>query len=204
MNSSSTIDFRKSGFTLAELLIAAGVSSIILAALLSGAIALQRSFQASDYYAAALNDQTRALDYIVRDTRGALAVSVSADGNTLTVTLPDYYSVYDAQGNPSGPPVTPVLASNATVYNNAATPVMIAYYVENRLLIRQVTIGRTGAISKTVIAKEVDNFDFTFGVVDSTVSASLSFSPRFRGILTSTDELTRRTATVYMRNHKST
>ncbi|MDB6152159.1 MAG: hypothetical protein JWL90_612, partial [Chthoniobacteraceae bacterium] len=184
-------------------LIATGVSSTIAAALLTGVCTLQRSFQASEYYAAALNDQTRALDYIVRDSRGALSVQVSADANTLTITLPDYYSSYDAQGNPNGMPVTPLLGTNTAIYNDPGKPVMISYFAEGRSLMRQVTIGRTGSTSKAVIASDVDNFTFTFGAIDSTVTASLTFSPRFQGISPVTDQRTKRTAVIYMRNHKS-
>ncbi len=195
---------QKDAFTLVEILVALAVSSAIAAALFTGVCALQRSFQASEYYASALNDQTRALDYIVRDTRGAITVQVSPNGNALTITLPDYYSAYDAQGNPNGAPLTPVLTANTATYGDPDKPVMISYFTQGRSLIRQITIGKTNTTSKTVIASDVDNFVLNFAAAGSTVTADLSFSPRFRGISAAADKATKRTATIYMRNYKST
>lgn len=192
----------REAFTLVEVMVGSAVSITILGALLTGTIALQRSYQASEYYAEASGDQVRALDYIVRDTRGALTVQVSTDLKTLTLTLPAYYSSYDAQGNPNGAPVTPTISNNVVTYGNSATPITIAYFVSGNSLIRQVTIGSTNTTSQSVIANNVDNFAFTFGAVDSTITASISFSPRFRGVADTTDTRTTRSATIYMRNHK--
>jgi len=193
----------KKGFTLMELLMGISVSSMMLAGLLAGTVALQRSYKGSEYYAAASADQVRALDYIVRDTRGALTAVPSADGNSLTLTLPAFYSAYDAQGNPTkvaalNPPT--ISANNLTSYGTAAQALTIVYLVSNRSLIRQVKVGAAAA-RQSVIATDVDNFDFDFTAVDSTVTAKVSFSPRFRNVATTTDLRTTRSAVIYMRNH---
>jgi len=190
------------GFTLAEMIVSTGVTSVLFSLLAIGLVTLPRSYKASEYYSTALGAQTRALDYIVRDTRGALSAQVSADQNTLTLTLPDYYSTYDAQGNPTGAPVAPNLTTVLTTYADPTKPLTVTYTVSGKRLLRQISIPRTGTNSQSVIATDVDNFDFTFGTVDSTITASLTFSPRFRGITSQTDQATNRSATIYMRNHQ--
>lgn len=190
------------GFTLVEMLISAGVTSVILAMLGIGLVTLPRSYQASEYFSTALNDQTRALDYIVRDTRGALTAQVSADQKTLTLTLPDFYTAYDAQGNPNGAPVAPTVSTASTTYSDPTKPITVTYLVNGGRLLRQISIPRTGTNSQSVIAMNVDNFGFSFGTVDSTVTASISFSPRFRGIASQADQGTTRSAAIYMRNHQ--
>jgi Tfp pilus assembly protein PilW len=192
-------------FTVAELMIGAAVTCVMFTAMLAGMVALQRSYSASSYYAEAVNDQVRALDYIVRDTRGALTSAISVDQNTLTLTLPDYYSSYDAQGNPNGPPRGPTISptSSNVVYGDPTKPITVTYSVTNGALIRQVKIGATNVTAQAVIATGIDNPDFSFSAVDSTLTASITFSPRFRGISSSTSIPTTRSATIYMRNHKS-
>lgn len=180
------------------------VSALMLAGLITGTIALQRSYKASEYYAAASADQVRALDYIARDTRGALTAVPSATGNSLTLTLPAYYSAYDTQGNPTttAVPVAPTISANSdTSYGTTAGAITVVYSVSGRSLIRQVKVGPAAA-TQSVIASDVDNFDFDFTAIDSTITAKISFSPRFRGIAASTDLKTTRSAVVYMRNHK--
>ncbi len=201
MNRSSIASSSRDAFTLLEILISAALTSAIFAALLTASVTLQRSYQASSYYSAALTDQVRALDYIVRDARGALTVAVTSGSNILTMTLPDFYTAYDAQGNPAGAPYPPTISNNAVTYANAARPRTIRYFVSGGSLIREITITKTNTTSQAIIATGVDNFDFDFGILDSTVTASLTFSPRFRGISNSTDQSTTRSATIYMRNH---
>ena len=191
----------RSGFSLAELLIGMVVTTTLLTALISGTVALTKSYNASQYYIEATNDQVRALDYIVRDARGALTATISTGGTTLTLTVPAYYASYDAQGNPSGNPVSPSIVNKVASYGDPTKPNTIQYYVSGTSLIRQYTVGATNFSSTSVIGDNVDNFVFTFSRVDSTITTSLSFSPRFRGIGSTTDLQTTRSATVYMRNH---
>ena len=194
----------RSAFTLVELLIGMGVSAVMLAGLLTSTLSLQRSYKASEYYSAATADQVRALDYIVRDTRGATTAVASATGDSLTLTLPAFYTAYDAQGNPAtgAVPREPVFSTTtAATYGTAAEQLTIVYSVSSGKLIRQVKVG-TAAATESIIASDVDNFDFDFAALDSTITASLSFSPRFRGIANVTDLKTKRSAAIYMRNHK--
>jgi hypothetical protein len=202
MNRTLSPYLQKAAFSLAEVIISAGVTSAILASLALGVSFLQRSYQAGDYYSQALGDQTRAIDYIVRDARRAITTSVSSDARMITFTVPDYYSSYDAQGNPSGDPLDPAIVDPVVNYGDAAKPVTVVYFASGQSLIRQVTIGKTGSTSQSVIASGVDNFAFTFAGADSMVRASLTFSGRFRGIASGTDQSTRLAASAYMRNPK--
>lgn len=191
-------------FTLPELLIGIGVSTLMLAGLITTTVALQKSYKASEYYAEATADQVRALDYITRDTRGALTAVPSANGDSLTLTLPAYYSAYDAEGNPASgaTPVTPTISvNNDASYGAIAQQLTVVYSVTNGNLMRQVKVGAAAA-SQSVIASDIDNFDFDFSSQDSTITVKLSFSPRFRTIATSTDLRTTRSAVIYMRNNK--
>ena len=194
----------KGGFTLAELLIGVTVSTIILAGLIGATIALQRSYKASEYYSQAAADQVRALDYIVRDTRGAISAVPSGTGDSLTLTLPAYYSAYDAEGNPAigAVPVPPLVNGyNDTSYGITAGRMTVVYSVISGKLIRQVKVGAAAA-AQSVIATDIDNFDFDFTAIDSTVTAKISFSPRFRSVAAATDLKTTRSAVIYMRNNK--
>lgn len=100
------------GFTLTELMVASGVSALILMALVLGSIALQRSFAATDQYGTAQDSQLRVMDYLTRDLRRAgfgglpagwtasSAIDLSSS-TQVSMLVPDYYNVYDSNGNPS-------------------------------------------------------------------------------------------------------
>ncbi len=79
------------GFTLVELLVALVIGSFVFAAALSGIIALQRAYAATEQYASNLADQTRLLDCLGMDLRRARVVEFDPDRNGMTITLPDYY-----------------------------------------------------------------------------------------------------------------
>ncbi|HEX8373092.1 MAG TPA: hypothetical protein VF585_09950 [Chthoniobacterales bacterium] len=191
--------FRSSaGFTMTELMMGLAVSTMMLSGLITSSVALQRSYKATEYYAAASADQVRALDYIARDARCALSVTYSSE--VLTLKVPAFYSAYDDEGNPASDatPVDLSFTNSDVTYGAATEEHEITYSVNNGALIRKVKFGTQEAHS--VIASEVDNFDFNFEASASTVTAQLSFSPRFKGMATSTDLKTTRSATIYMRN----
>lgn len=100
---------RSAAFTMAEMMISVAGSAIIIGALLLSSVGLQRTFRASELYAAAQADQRRLLDYLTRDLRRAVGVAtcasvnggastkvgsdpVNVDGDVgLLLTLPGYY-----------------------------------------------------------------------------------------------------------------
>ena len=71
MSKRALIHLKEKGHTLAEFMVAVGVSILILMGLALASIALQRAFAGSDQYATAQNSELRAMDYITRDLRRA-------------------------------------------------------------------------------------------------------------------------------------
>src|SRR5688572_18908860 len=100
------ITSRRSAWTLAELMVAMAISSLLCAALITGSIAIQKSFMASRHHVLAQAEQMRLMDYMNLDLRRALSVSTTS--TTLTVTIPDYY---DSSGQPRDPQITKGLAA---------------------------------------------------------------------------------------------
>src|SRR5215467_1275785 len=95
------------GFTLVEMMVAVAAGSLMLGAVLTAGVALQRSFAAVEGYSIAEGDQLRVLDYIAMDCRRALSAAVA--NNTLTLTAPVYYDSNSA-------PTTPTLTNGAVSY----------------------------------------------------------------------------------------
>ena len=180
------------GYTLGEMSVALGVSSLIFAALIFAGATLRRSFTAADQYSQATNDQMRAIDYITRDLREAWTITVSADAQTLTITLPDCYNNYDADGNPTGNPWDPSdtnlkapTVSGATVnYGDPTKPITVSYYVSNQKIVRQQWwyVAGVQRTASNVIASDVDNFQFHYQDLNSVVNSSITFTPSFHTV----------------------
>src|SRR6476659_9476086 len=121
-------------FTLVEMLVAAAIASMALLALVTGSIACQKVFSATDYALKSSVDQLRILDYIERDARQALTVNVTNSGQTLTLTVPNY--IDSSTGQPRLPTIKPGKKSNGmpngTVdYGDPAAPVTVSYFLAN-------------------------------------------------------------------------
>ena len=96
------------GFTLVELLVSSSVGLMMLAGLVSAAVAIQKSISATNHYVAAVNNGDRLIDYVSQDLRRAVRVGGMAGGirtslknnasfgvteeNVLTISIPDYYA----------------------------------------------------------------------------------------------------------------
>ncbi len=165
-------------FTITEVMVASAVSLMIFGAVLTAVVTFQRSFTGAIDYSRGTIDQQRVLDYISRDLRRALTVTVSTDTNTLTITVPDAYGTYDAQGNPSGPVKDPDLSTGKVNYGDPAKPVTICYYVQNNQMLRQQTIGATNAVSTLVIADSVELLQSSFKDLNCIVNYSVTFAPK--------------------------
>jgi Tfp pilus assembly protein PilW len=159
-------------FTLVEMMAAVGCGSIILAAVLTAGVALQRSFAAVEGYSIAEGDQLRVLDYIAMDCRRALSASVA--NNTLTLTVPVYY---DSNSNPT----TPTLTNGAVSYGTGT--VTITYSQNGSNFNRHIVVADSGNTTTsdvtTAIATNVASFIVAPQDLTSTVSCSITFSPRF-------------------------
>jgi len=99
------------GFTLAEMLTAVAIASMMLTATIIGSVSLQKTFNAADNYFAAQMPQVRIIDYLSRDVKRSYIVGTSPDRQTVTCTLPNYLvqpGDPDAScGTPGSPPATP-------------------------------------------------------------------------------------------------
>lgn len=158
-------------------MIAMAVSAFMFAATLTAVVTLQRSLTSTIDFARGTTDQQRVLDYIARDLRRALTATVSGSNQTLTVTVPDTYSSYDSQGNPTGAIVTPTITSGKVNYGDPTKPITICYYLSGNQLLRQQTIGATGAVSTLVIADSVELMQSSFQDLTSVVTYSVTFAP---------------------------
>jgi Tfp pilus assembly protein PilW len=192
----------KDGFTLSEMMVAMGITMLILLALITGAIALQRSYSATDQYANAQNSELRVMDYLMRDLRragfGGLSAPAYWTGSSnspisisnsaqVSILVPDYYNAYDANGNPStvaginSQPNDPVLTTGTPVFGSNL--VMITYYVDanTQSLVRQIdwTASGVAKTSRTVIADGVQLFQLGFVNFGSVVQATITFLPIF-------------------------
>ncbi len=77
------------GFTLMEGMVAAVITIAVFGMLMTGAVALQRSYMAADFQASAQNEQLRVCDYLSRDLQSASGVTISEDSRIIDVTLPE-------------------------------------------------------------------------------------------------------------------
>ena len=92
---------RHAGFTLLEMMISVGITGILFAVLLTSGTQVLKSLYVADDYSNESNQELRAMDFLARDIRGALTFTIPTGGSSLTLTLPDYYTTYDAQGIPT-------------------------------------------------------------------------------------------------------
>lgn len=184
-----------SGYTLVEMLCSVAIGSAILAALVSGSVALQRIFYASDDYYQATEDQSRVIDYLVRDLRRSGSGSVSNNGTTLQVNYPDYV---DYSLGPNGTARTPSISvglpkfgvPTATVAYNT-NPLSVTYTTSSSggltSITRQqagttatVTTDRTAGYVLTDANPSGGSANFSFGSLTQTTSVktTITFTPR--------------------------
>jgi Tfp pilus assembly protein PilW len=158
-------------FTLIEVMTAMGCGSLILAAVITAGVALQRSCAAVVGYSLAEGDQLRVLDYIAMDCRRCYSATVTTDANgisTLTLTVPNYYKT-------NGTPNDPAFDANGAIQYGTGTPptTTISYYQSGSNFMRQV--GNTAK----AIAKNVSTFTATPQDLTASVSCSITFLPTF-------------------------
>jgi hypothetical protein len=120
--------FQNQGFTLAEMLLATGLSSLMLGAIVAASVCLQKSFAAVDDYFASHVQQVRIIDYLSRDVKRSYIVTTSTDKQTVTCVLPNYLVKAgdpDDTGSNVGTRRTPTLSwvGNKIVANYSATTV---------------------------------------------------------------------------------
>ena len=151
-----------------ELMVSISCGLVILAAVITAGVALQRSFAAVEGYSMAEGDQLRVQDYIAMDCRRA--VSAAIINNTLTLLIPAYY---EATGNNN--PVDPTYTTDYRIQYGTGT-IPISYYQSGSSFIRQVN-GTDKAIATNVASFTVLPQDLT-----SSVTCSVTFAPRFTSL----------------------
>jgi Tfp pilus assembly protein PilW len=165
-------------YTLVELLVGVAVSSAIFGTILISGVAIYRSFLSADDYSYQANEQLRAIDFISRDMRSALSVTIPPGGQTVALTLPDIYTTYDAKGNPTSALVNPVITSGTPGYGNAAQPLSVTYYVSGNSLLRQQRVPATAQTTTKIVASNVNDFTLSFVPLSTVVNFSITFTPR--------------------------
>lgn len=161
---------RLAGSALADVLLSSTISSVMIVGMMTATVTLQRSFSATDHHARSQVQQARLVDYMARDLRRALAVTVDTyqGSERLNLTLPDFY---DAQGKPRDP----AIVKGGIQYGDGTTGVSVSYYKSGGTVYRKV-----GSVT-TALATGVEDFvpDYT----DSgkqIVDVSVTFVPRFQ------------------------
>lgn len=136
----------QAGATIVDVLIGAAVTTLVMVALLSGAILIQKQFGTSTRYADAQSDQLRAMDYIEMDLRRATAVTIATGATPLTLTRPNYYQTVSGKKQARLPTKSGVKVQYDT------TSVTTTYTLSGKNLIRT-----EGGVA-TTIATSVQSF----------------------------------------------
>ena len=168
------------GFTLMEMLVGMASAASLMACVVGSSVALQRSFYWSTDYATESMAQLRAMDFFTRDVRGAKSVSTYGSGQVLVLEIPDAYSSYDAQGNPTSPLVNPTVLLGTPEYGDASLPVVVTYYMVGTSLRRQQVVQATGQTTELVIATGLSSFTVSFVGHGNLIRATVTFQPRLR------------------------
>jgi type II secretory pathway component PulJ len=196
------------GFTLGEMLVSLGLSSLVLAVTVTSGIALQKSFNAVDNYFTTHMQQIRIIDYLNRDVKRGLIVTTSLDLQSVTVSVPNYIIQAgdpEAVGHPSliGTPRTPTIdyTSSGLQVNYTATPSTVVYSVSGNSILRM----ENGLV--TTIASSTDQLVPQTTDVDLANTEYTNTSVSFMPIFTMAGSVAERTgttvyATAYLRNKR--
>lgn len=106
-------------FTTAETLMALGLGSLIMAAVTTTSISLQKSLSAVDNYFSTHNQQIRIIDYLGRDVRRSTIVNTSSDLQTVNCYIPNYVIKTgdpDATGSNIGTRRAPTITSSGNKF----------------------------------------------------------------------------------------
>lgn len=188
-------DHHRAGAVLPDLMMSTALTLVLAAGMLASIVTLKKSAAASYHHTRSQAQQARLIDYIARDLRRAVTVSVdSFEGNErLNLTIPDYYAA-------SGAPRDPIIQNGGITYSGGAG-VPITYYKSGDKVFRTVR----GA--PTTLATDVQQFHFDFtDSGEQSVSVAITFVPRFQFSVRDSQTLregTRAYATTLLRNKRT-
>ena len=196
----------QSGFTLAEIMMAMAIAVVIFAAIITASIAMQKTFNAVDNYFATHIQQVRIIDYLNRDVKRALICTVSADQQTVTLTIPKYIiqsGDAEAVSNPSlvGAMRSPTLSTTTSLVNYGTTTTTVVYSINGASILRT----EDGAV--TTIASSTDQLVPSTTDTDLVNTEYTTMAITFRPIFTSGNVADERTGTTvfslaYLRNKR--
>jgi|GEM_PF-3539294 len=106
---------RRGGFTLGEMMVSMGIATVLLVAIFSVTVALNRSYAAADDYFTTHLQQIRIMDYLARDVKRSFSVTTSPDLKTVTCIMPNYVVQ----------PGDPEAITDATTIGTRRTPVVV-------------------------------------------------------------------------------
>jgi len=196
------------GFTLVEMTVGLGISSIVFAAAITASVGLQKSFNAIDNYFATHMQQIRIIDYLNRDVKRGLIVTTSADLQSVSITIPNYIIQAgdpEAVANPSlvGTPRTPtiVYSRSGPQVNYGSATSSVVYAISGQSILRT----ENGVI--TTIASSTDQLVPVTTDVDLTNTEYATTNVTFLPIFTSSGVTAERSgttvcATSYLRNRR--
>lgn len=194
MRSSSFL--RQRGMTLVEMIVATGVFTIAMAALISASISMQMSFSATEDYFTGQGDQLRVMDYFNTDLRRAMAVSISSNtvsykppgaaaaqtytysNSTIgqatkyfTMVIPNYRN---QTTTPSSINVPQIVSGKVTYGSNYNNPLVVCYYLLGNSLYRaEVDPNLSSTDSRNNPRSIADNVS-DFNITDSFVANPLT------------------------------
>jgi hypothetical protein len=195
MRRSSSFGLR--GMSIVEMMVATGVFTAAMAALISASIAMQTSFAGTESYFSSEGDQLRVMDYFNTDLRRAMAVSSGASSNSVPYTPPGgtpqtftytnsslgqatkYFTmVIPHYRNQTSTPSTindPTIVNNKVAYGaNYQNPIVVCYYLLGSSLYRaEVDPALPSNDPRNNPQSIADNVS-DFNVSDSVVHASLT------------------------------
>ena len=198
----------QSGFTLAEILTAMAIAVVIFAAIITASLAMQKTFNAVDNYFATHIQQVRIIDYLNRDVKRALICTVSADQQTVTLTIPKYIiqsGDAEAVSNPSlvGAMRNPTISTTTSgvQVNYGTTTSTVVYSINGAAILRT----EDGVV--TTIASSTDQLIPTTTDVDLANTEKATMAVTFQPIFTSGNVADERTGTTvfslaYLRNKR--
>ncbi len=88
-------DPARQGFTLVEMLVSAGLGSILMTGLVFASIAIQRSVRGTDHYLTSTNNGNRLIDHVAQDLRRAVRVGIISSGTYNPVKNDALFAVSD-------------------------------------------------------------------------------------------------------------
>jgi len=196
----------QSGFTLAEIMMAMAIAVVIFAAIITASLAMQKTFNAVDNYFATHIQQVRIIDYLNRDVKRALICTVSADQQTVTLTIPKYIiqsGDAEAVSTPSlvGTMRSPTLSTTTSLVNYGTTTSTVVYSINGASILRT----EDGVV--TTIASSTDQLVPSTTDTDLTNTEYATMAVTFHPIFTSGNVADERTGTTvfslaYLRNKR--